>query len=153
MSKINSRNSIPSKAEQGQSLVELAISLIVMLTLLAGAVDFGVALYSFVSLRDAAQEGALYASVYPTDLTEIEARVRTASSTPVDLSDTSAVLIDIKELPSGATRCEGNGAMIQVEVSYDYQLTMPLLPGILGISEIPLSASVIDAILRPACDS
>ena len=141
------------KSERGQSLVELAISLIVMLTLLAGAVDFGVALYSFVALRDAAQEGALYASIDPDNEIEIRARVRSASSTPVDLSDTGTVFIDINELPSGATRCEGNGAMIQVEVSYDYQLTMPLLPGILGISEIPLSASVIDAILKPACDS
>ena len=140
------------QSERGQSLVELAISLIVMLTLLAGAVDFGVALYSFVALRDAAQEGALYASIHPDNETEIEARVRSSSDSPVNLSDTSAVFIDINELPSGVDRCEGNQAMIQVEVSYDYQLTMPILPGVLGISEIPLSASVIDVILQPACD-
>ncbi len=141
----------PHNNERGQSLVELAISLIIILTLLAGAVDFGVALYSFVSLRDAAQEGALYASIDPTNSTEIEARIRTASSSPVDLSNTSTVLIDINILPSGATACEGNGAMVQVVVSYDYQLTMPLLPSILGVTEIPLSASVTDAILRPPC--
>ena len=135
--------------ERGQSLVELAISLIVILTLLAGAVDFGIALFSFVTLRDAAQEGALYASIDPTNTTEIEERVFSTSDKPVDLRNDTNVTVTI--LPTGATACEGNGALVQVQVDYDYQLSMPLLPGLLGISEIPLSASVTDAILRPPC--
>lgn len=49
--------------EQGQSLVELALSLVLLLTLLAGLVDFGRAFFTYVALRDAAQEGAAYASV------------------------------------------------------------------------------------------
>jgi Flp pilus assembly protein TadG len=53
--------------EQGQSLVELAISLVVLLTLLAGVMDFGRAFFTFVALRDAAQEGAAYASVAAVD--------------------------------------------------------------------------------------
>lgn len=51
--------------ERGQSLVELAISLTVMLLLLAGAVTFGMALFSYVAMRDAAQEGALWGSFNP----------------------------------------------------------------------------------------
>ena len=135
--------------QRGQSFVELAISLIVILTLLAGAVDFGIALYSYVALRDAAQEGALYASIDPTNTSEIRERVFSSSSSPVDLRNDTTVTVNI--LPSGAPACEGDGAMVQVIVSYNYQLIMPILPEILGVQQIPLNASVTDAILAPPC--
>ena len=137
------------KNERGQSLVELAISLIAILTLLAGAVDFGIALYSYVSIRDAAQEGALYASIDPTNTAEIQERIFSSSDSPVDLRNDTTVTINI--LPSGAAACEGYGATVEVIVSYNYQLTMPILPQMLGITQIQLEASVIDAILRPSC--
>lgn len=158
------------KSERGQSMVELAISLIVILTLLAGAVDFGIALYSYVALRDAVQEGALYASFESGDGTNldcaaIEDRVRSASSNPVDLTDTTKVSISICTVPagsssyvcpsscsvSGASPCEGYGAGIQVNATYDYDLSMPFLSGILGTNVIPITASVTDTILSPAC--
>ena len=142
-------NAPPKQNERGQSFVELAISLIVLLTLLAGAVDFGIALYSYVALWDAAQEGALYASVNPTNTSEIQERVFSSSSSPVDLRNDATVEINI--LPSNAPACQGSGAKIQVIVSYNYQLAMPILPGILGIQEIPLAASVTNAILGPPC--
>jgi len=41
------------KNERGQSLVEMAISLVLLLTLLSGAVEFGMAFFQFVQLRDA----------------------------------------------------------------------------------------------------
>src|SRR5512141_1498049 len=63
--KILHRRRSTSKGERGQSLVELAISLTVMLLLLSGAVTFGMALFSFVAMRDAAGEGALFASISP----------------------------------------------------------------------------------------
>ena len=53
------------KSARGQSLVELAISLVVLLMLLSGAVEFGIIFFQFVQLRDAAQEGALYGSTHP----------------------------------------------------------------------------------------
>ena len=57
----------PKKQQRGQSLVELAISLMVILMLLMGAIDFGIALFAYVSMRDAAQEGAVYGSIEPAD--------------------------------------------------------------------------------------
>ena len=61
------------KNERGQSLVELAISLTVLLYLLSGAVEFGIVFFKYIQLRDAAQEGALYASLYPLDTAGIQA--------------------------------------------------------------------------------
>lgn len=167
------------KTERGQSLVEMAISLVIILTLLAGAVDFGIALYSFVSLRDAVQEGALYASFNPTldddnlyegealDCTGIANRVRSASTNPIDLTNTTNVHIFICTVPAGSTSfvcenacdksaaapCEGAGAGIQVRATYEYQLIMPFIGTVLGSNNIPLAASVTDTILRPLCPS
>ena len=173
------RKKIPSKKnERGQSLVEIAISLVIILLLLAGAVDFGIALFSFVSLRDAVQEGALYASFDPTlddgdnlyegealDCAGIEARVRSASTNPIDLTDTTKLNIFICTVPGGSTSfactnvcddsavdpCEGAGAGIQVRAIYNYELIMPLLGDVIGSQTIPLTASVTDTILRPLC--
>ena len=60
------------KNERGQSLVELAISITILIFLLAGAVEFGMAFFQFVQLRDAAQEGALYGSTNPNSVSAIE---------------------------------------------------------------------------------
>ena len=64
------KNHTPKK-EKGQSLVELSISLVILLILAAGLVDLGRAFFTYITLRDAAQEGASFAAVSvaePTDM-------------------------------------------------------------------------------------
>jgi hypothetical protein len=75
--------------EQGQSMVEFAVSAIVILLLLVGIADFGRAFFTYLTLRDAAQEGAVYASVCPIHLDGIQNRIRSASTLPVDLTTAS----------------------------------------------------------------
>jgi len=134
-------------ADKGQSLVELALALLIILTLLAGAVDFGMAFFSFVALRDAAQEGALYGSLdFTANSSGIESRVRQSSSSPVNLSDVSNVTVNFSTT-GGACR----GQAITVTVSYNYRLSMPLIGSILGSTTIPLTARVTDTILNPKC--
>ena len=140
--------SFPHTKERGQSLVEFAITLTVMLMLLAGAVEFGIALFQFVQLRDAAQEGALYGSIHPGDDTNITARVRSASLSPIDLQTDPGVTIVIT-YPDGAPNCEGKG--IQVDVSYPHQISMPFIGPVIGSNTIPLTASVTDTNLTPVC--
>lgn len=142
------------KTERGQSLVELAVSLLVLLYLLSGAVEFGLAFFQFVQLRDAAQEGALFGSMDPTS-PNIEIRVRGASSSPIDLSDNVTVLVTItaqeKDPPHNtipvANACEGDG--LTVEVLYNHQIFMPFIPQLIGSSTIPLHAVVTDTVLSP----
>src|SRR5215212_3489973 len=109
-------------SERGQSLVELGVSLLILLYLLSGAAEFGLAFFQFVQLRDAAQEGALYGSMNPTNTVLIAARVRAASSSPIDLADTSLVDVDIT---FDGAQCEGNG--IIVTVSYNHVVFMPFM--------------------------
>jgi hypothetical protein len=157
------------KHERGQSLVELSISLLVLLYLLSGAVEFGLAFFQFVQLRDAAQEGALYGSMGltnklqpqspDTDLYKIEQRVRNASSSPIDLADTSKVDVfiyvdDLLIWQNGASpnstslACESHA--LKVIVSYDHQVFMPFMSKIIGPT-VPLDAEVTDTILTPLC--
>ena len=150
-----------SRGKRGQSLVELAISLMVILLLLSGAVDFGMALFSYTTLRDAAQEGALYGSMNPGNTSGIRERVRAAggNSGPVDLSNFTDAQINVYLVPSGALACEGSTVSggspvpngVQVTLTYDYPIVMPLLGTVLGSQTIPLSASVTDTILQPKC--
>lgn len=152
------------KSERGQSLVELGISLVVLLYLLSGAAEFGVLFFQYVQLRDAAQEGALYGSMNPyvdsnldggfdagepVNQAGIEQRARAASTSPINLADTSQVTIVASSSDGSNLFCEGHG--IQVTVSFNHQIFMPFMPQILGRSQIPLTATVVDTILTPIC--
>jgi Flp pilus assembly protein TadG len=141
-------------SERGQSLVELAISILILIYLLAGAVEFGLAFFQYVQLRDAAQEGALYGSMAPSDTAGIIARVQGASTSPIDLSGGDVTItISIDGIDSGDTTnyatvdCEGHG--LKVTVSYLHQIFMPFIPEFIGSSTIPLNATVTDTILSP----
>jgi Flp pilus assembly protein TadG len=144
------------KNERGQSLVELAISITILIFLLAGAVEFGMAFFQFVQLRDAAQEGALYGSIHPNQVATIEARIRGSSNSPIALSSgdvTIEISIDGVLSTDSATYatldCEGHG--LKVLVSYNHKIFMPFIPALIGSADglIPLNASVTDTILSP----
>lgn len=135
-------------SERGQSLVELAVSLVLLLILLSGAVEFGIAFFQFVQLRDAVQEGALYGSMNPTDDAGIIARVQGASNSPINLTTITPVIT----YSDNTKKCEGEA--ITVEITYQHQIFMPFLPQILGgNTTLPLKASVTDTILSPVCPS
>ncbi len=145
----------PPKKESGQSLVEFAVMLTLLLIMVAGIVDAARALFTYLSLRDAAQEGALYASTRPTDTDGIEARVRNASNMLSNLGGEINVVVEptvTGQLCMGATGGVSHG--VRVTVNYPrYPLAMPLLGEIIGREDgtVPISASAIDTILTPAC--
>jgi hypothetical protein len=145
-----------SRSEKGQSLVELSVLVTGLIILLAGVADFGRAYMIFVELRDAAQEGASYGSYSPTDFPEIEARVRDTIEEPIDLSDPSVVTV-IPVLSNPLRACAGFDPVtleaneIEVTILYDLPITMPFLGSIIGSQELPLAATVSNAILQPPC--
>jgi Flp pilus assembly protein TadG len=149
------------KSERGQSLVEFALTITFVVMLLAGLVDLGNAFFSFVALRDAAQDGAVYAALYPIQDTnsnarydsgeplntsEIVSRVRNASSSPIDLTDATKVTVNVS---FSGDPCQGN--TVTVSVTYNYPISVPFLGAILGSNTIPITASVTNTILAPAC--
>ena len=144
------------RPERGQSLVELAISLTFIFLLLSGAITFGMAYFSFLSLNDAAQEGALYGSLKPNDLAGIINRVQATSTSPVDLSqipDSQIVVTynngkDCQGLTPPGT---GTTNTITVTVTYTYKIFMPFISAAIGGNTIPLKGTATDSILTPAC--
>jgi Flp pilus assembly protein TadG len=142
--------------ERGQSLVEFAVMLVILLVLLLGIADFGRAFLIYLSLRDAAQEGAVYASICPTDVTEIQNRSLQSSTGIVDLSTDPNVSFECFYIgPGGETSCSGAptpGYGVKVRVTYsNYQLMTPLLATFTGTDTFTMHAEATDSILRDSC--
>ncbi len=145
------------RSERGQSMTEFALSLVILLTLLAGVVDLGRMFFAYIIIRDAAQEGAVYGSIAPKDnlptfKNEVENRVKAAFTDPADSSN---VPIDITKLNVqtdiiGST-CASPGNGVQVKVEYSVPITMPFLGSVIGSQNMNMVATVQNAILSPIC--
>jgi Flp pilus assembly protein TadG len=128
--------------QKGQSLTEFAVGVTFILIMLASGMDLGRAYYSYITVRDAAQEGASYASIAPSDVHGVRARVRSTSNTPVDLSAFADDQIDIQVF---GTACAGG--TVKVSVDFDFNLVAPFIAG----NTLHLQAEAIDTILQPPC--
>lgn len=144
---------IPSatKSEHGQSLTELAISLTLLFIILAGIVDLGRAFFTYISLRDAAQEGALYGSYNPDDCAGVIQRARETTKSagggtkgPVDLLNDPNVSVSC----SVTKACVGGTVVVSTEYQ-DFPITMPFLGTIIGRQTMDITASIKDEVLVP----
>jgi len=139
---------LSNKSESGQSMVELALSLVIILLMISAIVDGARVLFTYMALRDAAQEGSLFGSVEPGNTVAITARVRNVSDL---VRGFGAANIQIQVSYSGST-CAGGNNTVKVRVTYsNFRLTMPFVGAILGTQTIPISAAATDSILRPLC--
>lgn len=144
------------KSERGQSLVELAISLVIILFLLAGAVEFGIALFQFIQLRDAAQEGALYGSICPPLTSDAEVKIKqrvwNASNSPIRMTEYPTLVDIVVKGLDGTTDTPKDsnllipGDGVDVEASYDHVVFMPFASLFMD-SPLTIRASVTDTIL------
>lgn len=150
--------------DHGQSLVEFAVSAIFILLLLVAIADFGRAFFIYLSIRDAAQEGASFGSICPMHYSQIISRVRNTGNLPISLEDPNEVEIECyfwfdldgdREVDDvGETwPCNGGyvpdpGTGILIKVTYpQFVITTPLLGSIIG-NEISIRTEVTDTILR-----
>jgi Flp pilus assembly protein TadG len=152
--KKNLKTAFFKKSERGQSLIEMALTFTLLMTLLAGIVDLGIAFFGWIAIRDAAQEGAAFGAIEPLDgagnlnVAEIEERVRGASPNAViDLTDPGIVAVNVSLVGQA---CAGGG--IRVDVTYTHDIVMPFIGAILGRQDIQVSTNVTDTILIPSCD-
>lgn len=142
--------------EKGQSLVELALVLVFILILLAGVVDLGRMMYEYLTMRDAAQEGAGYGAVYPSYCSQIIER--TSQNLP-DNTYNVVVLVDgmsceaawtaDKSLARPAHGCENKEILLSID--HNFGVTMPLLSAFTGPT-VPMHVEIKDRIVRPTCN-
>lgn len=130
------------RKESGQGFVEFAVGITFLLVLLAGILDLGRAYFSYIALQDAAQEGASYASIAPTDIAGIRERVRATSDNPIDFEFFDDSQIEVQFLGGS---CAGSG--VKVTVQFDFHLVAPFFSG----NSLALSAEATDTILQDSC--
>lgn len=131
------------KVEKGQSLVEFAIGLTIMVLLLSGIFDIGRAIFTQFALQDAAEEGLVYGIGFPNECAVIEDRVRENLQNSV-LPITPAVSVMISDAPCGSVTLK-YGLRMDVIVSSDFVISMPFLTG----QTINLRGTANGTILRP----
>lgn len=148
--------------QRGDTLVEIAISAVVVLTLLFGIMEFGRAMYIYHFVSYAAQAGTRYAIVRGNSWktacsssstgfgcqaasSDIQAYVK--SIAPSGVSTSSPPLTITPTWPgttpnsTGAITCTAGtpnpGCVVQVAVSYQFSFIAPFMPG----SPLTLSAT------------
>jgi len=141
---------IYQSALKGQSLVEMALLLPVLLLLAVVTFDLGRAVYYYSAVYNAAKEGARFGIISPENTTGI-----------IDAAKRLTVGLDQPNVNVGVCECGGTNAcllenacpegykdIIRVKVSYNFQLITPLANVITGRDHLTLSSVSYMAIER-----
>lgn len=124
------------KKQTGQSLAELAIVLPLLLTLLLGIFDIGNGFSTYITLSNAAREGARWLTTHPDDKTGAINRIYAeANSVGLGQNTVSVTLTpDKNSYKSGET--------VTIIVSHDY----PLLFG--ALTQLPVIEFEIESTMK-----
>ena len=123
----------------GQSLVEVALVLPIIIMIMLGVLDFGRAFFTLVALHDAADEGASYASIRPNDVDGIQQRTVEASTHLVTVETTDVNVVYPPSLVIGAP--------ITVTVDFPFDIYTPFVQGLLPDGELTLQGSATHPII------
>jgi Flp pilus assembly protein TadG len=146
------RSSARRHRSRGQSMVEFALVFPLFILLLAGMVDFGIGLYSYMTLVNATREGARLGATNCSVLTctnAVKARVTAASRGLAQPGDVTVICTKAAggviptctkntAIPPAAQNGVKNGDSVTVTSSYDYHMIWPLTFG----TVIPMSSTV-----------
>jgi hypothetical protein len=112
------RKNRKAEGERGQALVEFSLIIPIFLLLVFAIVDFGMGLYSWITVTNAAREGARIGTV-GADTATIKARVRDTAGN----LDNENLTVDV----TNAVDDGGDpGESVSVHVDYQYHLITPV---------------------------
>lgn len=131
------------KQSRGQSVVEVALVLPILLMMMMGLLDFGRAYYTIVALRDAADEGASYAAMNRSDETEVKLRASEASPALVQIAPE-----DVTVEPA-STVALAAGDPITVTTVVTLELYTPFANTIVPGGQLLLRGRAVHATLNP----
>lgn len=129
------------KNQRGQSLVEFALILPLLILLLGGVLELGRLFFAYVAVTDAAAEGAIYASVRPnSSVEEITIRAQQAAQ-GLGMAQLQPSMVQVQR-PSLTA-----GAPITVTITYPFTLVTPLLSDLVPGRTISLRATAVGVII------
>jgi Flp pilus assembly protein TadG len=115
--------------ERGQSLVELALVLPILLLITLGVVDLTRVFGDWVALNNGVREGALWASEPPNYSDSTNVRNVVLQEGPLDSSR-----LTFNSLTCSPSPCAPTSDSVTVSASYQVQLIFPFLTDLLGNS-------------------
>jgi hypothetical protein len=146
-------NSHSNSPERGQSLLEFAFALPMLLILLLGVLDVGRMYFTFLAIQNAAGEGALYAAINPKCVQTSDgpecgdpnnALYRATHESPEGLVDWQRVTIEAEPADRSGLR---EGDPITIILHYEYDVLTPLLSPLLPDGKLRLRARAVQNVL------
>ena len=128
------------RRNEGQSLVEFALVFPIFILLLAGIIDFGLGLYSYNTIINAAREGA---RLGVTNCTATNCAAAVQARTVANSNGLLAggnVTVSCATAAGAAEACTASkaGDSVNVQVNYQYRMIWPLTFG----TQIPMGSSL-----------
>jgi Flp pilus assembly protein TadG len=128
------------RRERGSSLVEQALILTFLLSMLFAIIDFGRAMYTYHFVSNAAREASRWASVRGIT-TSLPGGAASPASVRALVKDVTGMGLDPAKItvdtswvppPNNSPACTQNiknpGCVVQVSVTYSYKFFFPFLP-------------------------
>lgn len=138
----------------GQSLVELALTLPLLLLILFGVLDLGRLFYAYVTLTNSAREGARIGTSNPANVNNaIKIGVEQEAANVLNLTDSNIVIdcaaySDTPPYAYNAANCSSTTAGDRIRVTVNYNFEFVTL-SILGLKNLTLSNYTSMAIVKP----
>jgi hypothetical protein len=112
------------KCQTAQSLVEFALTLPLLLLILLGAVDLGRIYHTYVTITNAAREGARYGTTHPTDTSGIQtSALQEAAGSGIALAPSNIVTACFRYDDNSSVGCSSayNGDRLRVTITTDFE--------------------------------
>ena len=122
-----------NKHEKGQSLVEFALALPILILILSGLVDIGRVYFAFIFLEEAAAEAALFLSIEPSCLDGTQCAAPNNALWRAQNSGSTQGVVDSNQISvTGNVQNPDIGATVTVTATYPFRF---ITPGIAAIAE------------------
>lgn len=144
-------------SNKGQSLVELAISFVVILLLLVGTVEFGIIYFKVIQLRDSVHEGIAYATTSHAPpgntsydgVADIINRIKSTSNTPIKPEDIDVEVLYNEGAKTFSQACFGDE--VRIIATHEHKLVTPFSSLIFQDKYITLKVDLTGDVFLPLC--
>jgi Flp pilus assembly protein TadG len=130
----------------GQSLVEFALILPVLLLIFMGILDFGRAVFAYNALSNAAREGARVAIVDQSTSGGVSAAAQRAADSATNLSIDPSTDVDVaytEPVANGPCLSHAIGCIATVTVRDQFQAITPIIGSIVGPIDLESTTSLV----------